>query len=100
MNTPDKRVEEIANKYAYNRPQSGEQATVKRDEMITDINDILTQYHQDLMSDVVEPVAKAIYDQMPYYEDGAKPEWVVGGNSLKQDEAKLTALTFEKLWKD
>lgn len=41
--------------------------------------------------EMVEPVAKAIYKQMSYCEDGIKPEWVVGGNSLKQDEARRIA---------
>lgn len=40
----------------------------------------------------VEPVAKAIYDQMSYTEDGVKPEWVERGNSFKQDEARKLAL--------
>lgn len=42
-------------------------------------------------SEAVEPIAKAIYDQMSYTENGVKPEWVVGGNSLKQDEARAIA---------
>ena len=40
----------------------------------------------------VEPVAKAIYDQMSYTEQGVKPDWVQGGNSLKQDEARRLAI--------
>lgn len=64
--------------------------------------DVLPHIRQTLLSvynsgregkEVVERVAKAIYDQMSYYEDGAKPAWVEGGNSLKQDEARRLAIT-------
>ena len=38
-----------------------------------------------------EELAKSIYDQMTYTEEGVKPKWVEGGNSLKQDEARQMA---------
>lgn len=41
--------------------------------------------------EAVEPVAMAIYDQVLYTEGGVKPGWVVGGNSIKQDEARKLA---------
>ena len=44
-----------------------------------------------LTTDAVERVAKAIYDQMYYTENGVKPDWVEHGNSLKQDEARAIA---------
>ena len=43
------------------------------------------------MSDMVERVARAVYELMPYDgigSAGGKPVWVEGGNSLKQDEAR------------
>ena len=41
----------------------------------------------------VEKLAEYFYNQMPYDEDGEKPAWVEGGNSLKQDEARRKALS-------
>lgn len=41
--------------------------------------------------DLVERVAKAIYDLFPYDGLETKPAWVRGGNSLKQDEARRYA---------
>jgi len=38
-----------------------------------------------------EGLAKSIYDQVTYTEEGMKPKWVEGGNSLKQDEARRMA---------
>ena len=38
-----------------------------------------------------EGLAKSIYDQMTYTEEGIKPKWVQRGNSLKQDEARRMA---------
>ena len=35
--------------------------------------------------------ARDVYDAMVYDGPGSKPEWVVGGNSLKQDEARQLA---------
>lgn len=40
---------------------------------------------------LVEERAKAIYARMPYDEKGTKPDWVEGGNSIKQDEARKQA---------
>jgi hypothetical protein len=40
---------------------------------------------------VGEILARYIYEQMPYCEQGEKPKWVDGGNSLKQDEARAIA---------
>ena len=44
----------------------------------------------------IEKAAKAIYDLMPFDDQGPygvreKPDWVEGGNSLKQDEARRYA---------
>lgn len=51
---------------------------------------VLGAIHQ-AKDDVVEPVAKAIYDQMECFDPRGKPEWVENGNSLKQDEARKLA---------
>ena len=40
-------------------------------------------------------VAEYIYNHMPYDGVGTKPSWVVGGNSLKQEDAR--ALTIKLL---
>jgi hypothetical protein len=43
---------------------------------------------------LVESVARAIYELMPFDDRGGlaeKPAWVEGGNSLKQDEARRYA---------
>lgn len=39
----------------------------------------------------VEKRAEQVYDAMPYDGSDAKPAWVPGGNSLKQDEARQLA---------
>lgn len=41
--------------------------------------------------EIVEAVAKAIYDAMPYDGDTSKPVWVPHGNSDKQHEARHRA---------
>lgn len=40
---------------------------------------------------VIEKAAEAIYNAFPYDGIGEKPAWVIGGNSLKQDEARKYA---------
>jgi hypothetical protein len=40
----------------------------------------------------IEVVATAIYEAMPYDGPGTKPQWVTGGNSLRQQDARLRAL--------
>ena len=42
--------------------------------------------------EMVEQMAKEIYATFEYNEPGAKPEWVTGGNSLMQDEARRQAM--------
>ncbi len=43
------------------------------------------------MSDMVERVAKAVYEALTYEAVGVKPKWVERGNSLKQGEARKYA---------
>ena len=40
---------------------------------------------------IEESVVKYVYEQMSYCEGGTKPDWVEGGNSIKQDEARRKA---------
>ena len=45
---------------------------------------------------MIEKAAEAVYNAFPYDGSGEKPAWVIGGNSLKQDEArKYAALALE-----
>ena len=41
---------------------------------------------------IAEKLARYFYDLMPYDGQGKKPDWVEGGNSLKQDEARTIAI--------
>jgi len=86
----DEIVEKFWGKFAWCDLQNSEDS--KR------INDWLTQTLQaererqeELVEALVEQVAKAIYDQFSYTENGVKPKWVEKGNSLKQDEARKLA---------
>lgn len=45
-----------------------------------------------LREEYVENVARAIYDQFFYTEDGTKPEWIKNGNGLMQDKARSIAI--------
>lgn len=62
-----------------------------RDEIKQDIIDALLSHEEKVVASLVERVAKAIYDQMSYTENGVKPAWVEKGNSLKQEEARRIA---------
>lgn len=94
MTTPriEEIVEELWNKMPSNELDEEEVYFGYKDTL----RQALTKAHKagrdEVVEHFVEPVAKVIYDQMPYTEQGAKPEWVVGGNSLKQDEARGLAL--------
>ncbi len=44
------------------------------------------------VEEAVERVAKAIYNEMVCDDPRGKPDWVPGGNSIKQDEARRKAL--------
>lgn len=41
---------------------------------------------------LIERAAMAVYDSMPYDGVGVKPLWTTGGNSDKQEEARLYAV--------
>ena len=46
---------------------------------------------RQFIEDRVEDVAEQIYNSFSYDGSDSKPEWVPGGNSLKQDEARKYA---------
>lgn len=43
------------------------------------------------MADLIEPIAKIVYDAMRFERGDKTPEWVDGGNSLAQVEARRAA---------
>lgn len=51
---------------------------------------VLSQLDEQSVYDV-EHLAQKIYTTLEYNGPNTKPEWVVGGNSLKQDEARKKA---------
>jgi len=57
-----------------------------------DLIETITQALAEDRERVVRVFAEYIYDQMPYDEVGTKPSWVVGGNSLKQEDARALAI--------
>lgn len=60
---------------------------------LVDVEEVekLLKAERQKQEELVEEVAKAIYDQFSYTKSGVKPEWVENGNSLKQDEARALA---------
>ncbi len=52
------------------------------------------------MTDIIEQMAKEIYELMPYDEEGTKPKWVERGNSHKQNEARGYAQAAYNTMKD
>jgi hypothetical protein len=41
--------------------------------------------------EVIEPIAKEIYDALPYDCKGEKPAWVPRGNNIKQEDCRVKA---------
>jgi len=54
---------------------------------------IVQQAREEDRKKAVEVLAEHLYDQMPHNVVGTKPRWVVNGNSLKQDEARVSAFS-------
>ena len=67
------------------------------DEQKKYISQSITRITEVAGREAVERVAEYIYEQMPFTEKGIKPKWVVGGNSIKQDEARQKAKSLLEL---
>lgn len=50
--TPNNRIEEVADKYAYDRPKSGAEATEKRNALISDIESLLKDHEEAVRGEI------------------------------------------------
>ena len=57
------------------------------------VYNLINEAREEDRRKAVEVLAEHLYDQMPHNVIGTKPRWVVNGNSLKQDEARVSAFS-------